>query len=320
MMINIILLIVGFVLLIKGADLLVDGSVKISRKLNIPELIIGLTLISAGTSAPELVVSTLASIRGNGGIAISNVLGSNIANISLVMGMSLVLAKITIGTSTLKYEMPFLLIISTALLAMLRNNNGVITKYDGFILLGFLTIFISYLFALSKSNKKMEKQILSELEEIEKNESSWGNIVILTTIGLIILSVGGELTVRNAVMIARNLGVSQVLIGGTIVALGTSLPELVTSIVAIRKGSSDMMIGNIIGSNIFNIVTVLGISSLFNNLVPDRAPYFDSIYGICIIILVFILSKLRKSKLGIGTGILLLISYVAYIYIGVKIG
>ncbi|BDU50098.1 calcium/sodium antiporter [Haliovirga abyssi] len=319
-MVNIILLVIGFILLIKGADLLVDGSVKISRKLSIPELIIGLTLVSAGTSAPELVVSILASVRGDGGIAISNVLGSNIANISLVMGISLVLATITIGISTLKYEIPFLLVISMSLLAMLRNNSGTITKYDGFVLLGFLTIFVSYLFALSKSNKDMEKQILSELEEIEKNESSWRDIIIFTGIGLVILSIGGELTVSNAVAIAKKLGVSQVLIGATIVALGTSLPELVTSIIAAKKGSADMMVGNIIGSNIFNILTVLGISSLFNNLVPDRAPYFDSIYGISIIILVYILSKLRKSKLGIGTGILLLISYVVYVYIGVKIG
>lgn len=260
MILSLILVIVGLVILVKGADFLVSGSASIAKKFGVSSLVIGLTVVAFGTSLPELTVSLLAAIRGNSDIALGNVVGSNIANILLILGITSVLGIIPVKSSTVWKEVPFSLL---AILTVLflgsdvyfgQGTKNMISGGDGFILIGFFILFLYYIAGISNDEENTDSGI--------KKYSTWISIGLIA-LGLIGLIVGGKMFVDGAVKIAQLFGVSERVIGLTIVAIGTSMPELMTSIVAARKGQNDIAVGNIIGSNIFNIFWILGISSIF---------------------------------------------------------
>lgn len=261
-MLTYILFIIGFVLLIKGAYFLVDGSGSIAKKLKIPSLVIGLTVVAFGTSAPEAVVNVLASLSGNTEIAIGNILGSNIANIFLILGISSIIYPLTAQKNTVIKEIPFSL-LAALLVGFMANDMllegrmfSEISRIDGLILLSFFVIFIYYIVGISKNGVDSEEDSLPMY--------SIGRSIFFIFFGLVGLVLGGKWIVDGAVAMALSFGVSQSLVGLTIVAIGTSLPELATSVVAARKKQSDIAIGNIVGSNIFNIFWILGISALIN--------------------------------------------------------
>ena len=242
MLIAVLLLIVGFVLLIKGADWFVDGAAGIAARFGIPQLVIGLTIVAMGTSAPEAAVSITAAMEGNAGITIGNVVGSNILNILIILGVTALIIDVAVQKSTVKYEIPFMLLI-TGLLLVLGMTGNKIVFWEGIVLWVLFIVYLAYLFKMAKNG---------EADEEEKAKAVWLQLVLLIVgCGGIIL--GADLTVDNASKIAEALGMDDRLIGLTIVAFGTSLPELVTSVTAAKKGKADIAIGNIVGSNIFNI-------------------------------------------------------------------
>ncbi|HRW35658.1 MAG TPA: calcium/sodium antiporter, partial [Thermotogota bacterium] len=251
-----ILLILGIVLLVKGADWLVDGASGLSSSFGVSPLFIGLTVVAFGTSAPELAVSVSAAMKGSGSIAISNVIGSNIANIALVIGFAALLSPMLISKTTVRKELPFNILVSFALMAMLlRGEKYGLDRYDGFILIIFFIIFMEYTLVMAKSDRERKKSEQSphsktQLKDIKQQRIKNG---LLTLIGLVMVVLGANLTVDSATQIALQLGISEALVGLTMIAIGTSLPELVTSITAIIKKQDDLAIGNIVGSNIFNI-------------------------------------------------------------------
>ncbi|WP_240739474.1 calcium/sodium antiporter [Marinitoga lauensis] len=257
MILDIVLIVTGMFLLIEGANYLIEGSVGFSRKIGVSELFTGLTLVAFGTSAPELFVSISAALNGSAGIALGNVVGSNITNIALILGLSLMIKKSSIPKSTLVYEIPFVILISLTLLFMLLDGNSSLSLYDGFILLTYLIIFIAYMYNMAKNDKNIQEQLLEEVQEVKIETMSWNKIIFLVLLGIVMLAIGGEITVRGASHFAKTLGLTETLIGVTIIAIGTSLPELVTSIIAAKKGTNDILIGNLIGSNAFNILVVL---------------------------------------------------------------
>lgn len=262
-MINILLFILGFVLLIKGADWLVSGASSLASKLGISALVIGLTIVAFGTSAPELTVNLLASFNGNTDIAIGNILGSNIANILLILGVSAIIYPLAVQKSTVWREIPFAL-LAVIVVGFMANDvffdgasESMLSKIDGLILMSFFTVFLYYIFSIAKSGVSDDQEIV-----VFSNTKSVAMIVG----GLVGLVVGGKWIVDGAILFATQLGVSEALIGLTIVAVGTSLPELATSAVAAYKKNVDIAVGNIVGSNIFNIFWILGISATISPL------------------------------------------------------
>lgn len=309
--IQILLLLFGFALLIKGADWFVDGAAGIATKLKIPQIVIGLTIVSLGTSAPEAAVSITAALQGNGGITVGNVLGSNIINIFLILGITSIITPIAVKTNTIKYEMPFLIFLSILfpVLGFIGYSLGLI---DGIILWIILFAFLVYLIMISKS----ERQI-SNTEDIDVPKpqgglkNKWWFMFLITIIGLALIIIGSNFTVNSATFIAKTFGVSDRIIGLTIVAFGTSLPELITSAIAAKKGNNDIAIGNIVGSNIFNILFVAGTSALITSVNFDLSFIFDSIVSI-VAAVILLLCCLRKKKLTRVGGFILLICYAAY--------
>ncbi|MDI6791585.1 MAG: calcium/sodium antiporter [bacterium] len=260
-----ILLIIGFVLLIKGADFLVEGASSIARRLKVSDLVIGLTVVAFGTSTPELFVNIIASIKGNTGIAIGNVLGSNIANIFLILGVSSIIFPLAVGKGTVWKEIP-LSLLAAILLGILANDRlidksslSVLSKIDGIVFISFFIIFIYYTFGIDKRVEGTDEHLTKKHYGLIKSS-------LLIILGLIGLSLGGKWIVDGAVGFALRLGISESLIGLTIVAVGTSLPELATSVVAAFKKNAEIAVGNVVGSNIFNIFFVLGISSIIKPL------------------------------------------------------
>ncbi|SDC83136.1 calcium/sodium antiporter [Geotoga petraea] len=320
MILSLVFITIGLVLLAKGADYLIEGAVGLSKRVGVSELFTGLTLVAFGTSAPELFVGVSATIQGSG-IAMGNVLGSNVSNVALILGLAILIKPAPINKSTISYEIPFLILISTVITAMLFENPA-ITIWDGIILLTFMVIFIAYLYTMAKSDKKIREQILSEIDEVEETDHmSWGKIAFLSLLGIGMLAGGGELTVRYSIEFARILGMSEALISVTIVAFGTSLPELVTAITASRKNTNDILVGNIIGSNVFNILTILGISSLFGTISPDRSLSFDAIFGVIIVVGLLIGILLNKKRnAGRLLGAILVSSYIFYIGYNIFLG
>ncbi len=302
---GVVVLALGIYMLIKGADVLVEGAAAIAERAGVSKLFIGLSLVAFGTSAPELAVSLISAVKGVGGIAISNVVGSNIANIGLCLGLTLVITGIGVASSTVKYEIPFLIIVTTSFAAMLlRHDPPVITWNDGLILLGFFVIFAYYLFKMAQT----DMEVLEKAEHINLSKA-----IFMTVFGLAGVALGGELTVDSVVDISNQLGLSKSLFGLTVVAIGTSLPELVTSLTAAVKGHPDMSVGNIVGSNIMNILVIIGISSIVGvRLVGDVKMYWvDTSFLMLEAILLMILSlRKRLSKLA---GILLLLSYLPFV-------
>ena len=317
MVVNILLLILGFVLLIKGADFFVDGASGIAQNLKIPKIIIGLTIVAFGTSAPELAVSIKANLSGSSDIVLGNVVGSNIMNILLILGVSSLFSSMRVKDSTVKKEIPFTILFSIMLMVLAFDNmfdnsiTNVITRTDGIVILLFFAIFIYYLVTVMKKDRNKETD--------EKPKFNMLYSILFTILGLVGIVVGSNFVVDNAVEIARILHISEKMISLTIVAFGTSLPELVTSVQAARKGENDIAIGNIIGSNIFNIGVVIGIpAALIGNITVGNFNYLDMATMIVTAVLLFILT-FRKRKLDKASGIMMLMIFAAY-YTFVVIG
>lgn len=305
---NIIILILGFFVLIKCADLFVDNSSNVAKALKIPSLIIGLTIVAFGTSAPEAAVSIIAAINDNYEVATGNVIGSNICNILLVLGLSGVFGTLKVRRKVIFRDYIYLLFSYLILILLtfepfiLGNNISIITKVNGLILLCFLVIYLYFLLLDTRSD-------ITKKDEKTSFKFSYIFYIVMSFVGIV---VGGKLVVNSAVKIAYYLGVNDDIIALTIVAIGTSLPELVTSIMAARKGENDIAIGNVLGSNIFNVLFILGISSFINPLIIDFNTFIDIIIMAISGIIVFIL-LLKDKKITTFKSTLMLIIYFSYI-------
>ncbi|MBN2737501.1 MAG: calcium/sodium antiporter [Spirochaetales bacterium] len=310
MLVSAIFLVIGFVILIKGADLFVDGACSIARILKISDLVIGLTIVAFGTSAPELIVNIMASIQGSTNLAIANITGSNISNIFLVLGISAIIWPLTVEKGTVWKEIPFCLLAAiilaiTGLDKIIDNrDHSVLSRIDGFVFLGFFILFMYYAFSISKTN---EEQSDTKTLGITKS-------ILFIILGIAGLTLGGKWIVDNAVNIARYLKISESFIGLTVVALGTSLPELVTSIVAARKKKADIAVGNVVGSNIFNIFFILGISSVIKPLAVDEGFYIDISVTLFATFLLFLsMFTGKKHTIDRFEGIIFVVLYVVFI-------
>ena len=300
--IQLLLLCAGFGMLVKGADWFVDGSSSIAAKFKISQMVIGLTIVAMGTSAPEAAVSISAALKGNADITVGNIVGSNILNILIILGLSSVITSLKVAKSTLKIEGPFMIAIT--LLLLFLGYNGVINALAGIIFLALFIAYLTYLFFVAKNNP----------EEIEKiKEMTVVKAILFTLIGLALIVLGSDITVDSATNIAKILGLSERFIGLTVVALGTSLPELFTSVNAARKGNADIAIGNIVGSNIFNILFVVGLSSVIIPVPFAQGFKFDTI--VAILSGVMLLLCALKGNLKRWAGILMLLSYAVYFLI-----
>ena len=292
---NIILLVLGFILLLKGADWFVDGASSIASRFGIPQLIIGLTIVAMGTSLPEAFVSITAALKSNAAITIGNVVGSNILNVGIILGITALIRPLHIQNSTIKYEMPFMILATFVLI--LLGINTTISRLDGIIMWLFFLGYLYYIFKMSKN----------QMEETEIKQTN----PLFIPLGLVCLMIGSNFAVDAATNIAISLGVSQRFIGLTIVALGTSLPELVTSVTAAKKGNADIAIGNIIGSNIFNILFVVGSSALITPVPFESHFIIDSFVAILIGLVLYLCTK-KTRVLDKKAGILLLVTYSIY--------
>ncbi len=301
---SLFLLVIGFVLLVKGADWFVEGSAAIARKLNIPELVIGLTIVAMGTSLPEAAVSITASLNGNAGIAVGNVAGSNIMNILIILGITSVITTIRIQKSTIRMEIPFLILVSAVFLGFGMTGN----RLSGFEGVGFWALFVVYLVYLYVMSQRNE----SDPAEDEKpmNRPVWQCLILLVISAVMIIK-GSDLIVSGATDIAKVIGLSDRIIGLTIVAFGTSLPELVTCITAARKNKADLAIGNIVGSNIFNILFVLGTASLITPIPFESKFVVDAAFGIAAAVILW-LGSFRKRELARPAGIFMICVYACY--------
>ncbi len=303
----IFLLVLGMVFLIKGADIFVDGASSVAKRLKVPTLIIGLTIVALGTSLPELAVSVVAAINGKVDMSVGNVVGSNIFNILVVLGLSCIIAPICIDKKILKFELPFLLFVSILLLIASLTGEKTITWYYGLIFLVLLVFYICFLIFRTKKEEKNENEIVEPKLSVSKSIVS----IILGAIGI---AIGGELVNRSAVYIAGALGMSEQLIALTIVSIGTSLPELVTSLVAAKKHENDIALGNVIGSNTLNVLFILGISGLIHPLSIQTNLYFDLIFMVAITVILIALSLFAYKKKGLYriSGSILFFTYILY--------
>ena len=313
LVIDYLLFLPGFYLLIKGADILVEGASSLAKRLKVSDLVIGLTIVALGTSAPELAVNISASYKGQTGIAISNVLGSNIANILLILGVSSIIRNVTVKENTVWKEIPFSLL--AAIIVFLQANDvffgagtkNQISRNDGLEMLAFFIIFLYYIFSIAKEENIFE-------DEIPKLQLSLGKSIIYIIIGLILLPLGSDWVVNGAVRVAKFFGISEAYIGLTIVAIGTSLPEMATSIVAAYKKNSGISIGNVVGSNIFNVFLILGISSVIRPLEFSTKNNVDVVMTVLAsLILFFSLFVGKKHEVERSQGILFLLIYIIYL-------
>ena len=306
---QIVLLIIGFVMLIKGADWFVDGAAGIADKLHIPQLSIGLTIVAMGTSAPEAAISISASVQGSADIAVGNILGSNILNILIILGITSVITPLAVQKSTVKYEIPFVIIISVifGLIGLFDNSIGFI---DGILLWVLFIAYIAYLFIMTKKGKIQADE--SDDEDNDKKPKKVWQLILFGIIGIALVVFGSNITVNAATEIATMFGMSERFIGLTIVALGTSLPELVTSITAALKKNADIAIGNIVGSNIFNILFVIGTSAMITPVAYQNQFLIDSIFCVATAMLLLLLVLNKDKKLKRWGGIIMLICYAGY--------
>lgn len=314
----IVLLAVGFAFLVKGADFFVEGSSSIAKKLKVPPIIIGLTIVAMGTSLPETAVSVTASLVQNNELAVSNVVGSNIFNLMLVIGVCSILTPIMVQKATVVRDIP--LSLGCALLLLVLGISGLGDKAgmtlghaDGII---FLIVFAGYIFTMVRSAMKAraagQKVEIEGVEECDNmKELSYGKSILFLIVGAAAIAFGGDLTVDTASRIAIELGMSQTLVGLTIVSIGTSLPELVTSVVAARKNEVDMAVGNAVGSNIFNILMVLGISSAISPVALIRENIIDIVLLMVFSVMVWIFAGTRK-KIERKEGIIMVVVYLVY--------
>ena len=298
-------LVVGFVLLVKGADWFVEGSAGIANKFGIPQIVIGLTIVAMGTSMPEAAVSISAALRGSAEITIGNVLGSNIMNILVILGLTAVVRQIAVQKTTIHYEIP-MVIGMTVLLAVMGLQNNIISRAEGVILLGCMVLYMLYLLRLAKRG-------VVENEELDAYaaQASVGKLILFVLVGVAAIIFGSHVVVEAASAIARIFGMSERFIGLTIVAFGTSLPELVTSVTAARKGNSDIAVGNIVGSNLFNIMFVVGITAIIVPVVYQPAFWVDSLGAVAAALLLLV-CVCRKKVLKRWHGLLMLACYGGY--------
>ncbi len=319
-----VFLVIGFVLLIKGADFFVEGSSSVAKRLHVPSIIIGLTIVAMGTSLPETAVSVSASITGNNELAVSNVVGSNIFNLMVVIGVCALIATVNVAKETVKRDVPFSLICAGLLMLLgivgIGDKSGMILGHlDGVILIALFTCYIVYMVKIAlKASKEGKKVDIDGDSEGEIKLTSVPMSILFIVGGAIAIAVGGDVTVDAASRIAGDLGMSQTLIGLTIVSIGTSLPELVTSIVAARKNEVDMALGNAIGSNIFNILMVLGIASAISPI----SIITENIIDLCVLIVFTIFAWIfagTKKKIGKIEGLCMVLLYAAYtVYIIIR--
>jgi len=301
---QVVLLILGFAMLWKGADWFVDGASNIATKFKIPQIVIGLTIVAMGTSAPEATVSIMSSIQGKADLAVGNVLGSNLFNVLIILGLSALVFPLIIKKDTVYIEIPYVILITFLIIIMGLDGN--ISRLDGIILLLCFIIYLTYLFFKAKNERE-------EIIEPVKQKPIWLSI-LFTIIGLACIIFGSRFVIDSATFFAEKLGISDRLIALTIVAFGTSLPELFTSVAASRKKNPDIAIGNIIGSNIFNVVFVLTLASIVKPLPYSQAFTLDSIFALASPLLLLLLTFANK-KLTRFSGVILLLSYVVYFII-----
>lgn len=324
MFITLTLFIIGFLLLIKGADILVDGSVSLATRYGISNLVIGLTIVGFGTSAPELIVNLLSSISGNTDLAIGNIIGSNIANVFLILGICAIIYPLTVQRNTVFKEIPFSLLAGfvTVVLAsdvFLDGNLGaaanVISRIDGIVLLSFFVIFMYYIFGIAKASPAQDSSAQDSSETVaEPSVQSITKSIVYIVLGLFALVIGGKWIVDGAVFIATILGVSQSVIGLTIVAVGTSLPELATSVVAALKRQTDIAVGNIVGSNIFNVFWILGLSAVISPLPLQAGAFLDFVFLIGSSLLLFVIMFVgKRHTIEKWQGVMFVSVYIAYV-------
>ncbi|MCM1299675.1 MAG: calcium/sodium antiporter [[Eubacterium] siraeum] len=306
--ISVIFLIIGFWGLIKGADIFVDSASQIAAKLKVPLIVIGLTIVAFGTSAPEAAISITSACQNNAGIAVGNVFGSNIMNILLILGISALICKLPVKKNTFKFEIPFVAFI-TGVLLLVGYLGSSVDRMDGVILAVLFALFLFYLFRLAKGG---DKSLAEDVPKIDEN-ASIPKMILFVVLGLVMIVLGSDFTVSGATKIAEIAGLDDRIIGLTIVAFGTSLPELVTCIQAARKGKTDIAIGNIIGSNIFNILFVLSISALVSPspIVFKESFIIDGIAAIAAAVVLWLLA-LKNKKIGKAGGIIMLVMYCGY--------
>lgn len=312
-----LLFVIGFVLLIKGADILVDGASSIAKKSNISELVIGLTIVSFGTSMPELIVNVISSINGSAELAIGNIFGSNIANVLLILGFAALIKPLPIQRSIYFTEIPISL-VATLLVGFLANadlfvevKGLTLSRIDGGILLFFFALFMGYIYVVSKAKPHvLEPDTKVELIGTEPN---WKSILKILG-GVVALFLGGKWVVDGAIEIALLFGLSETFIGLTVVAIGTSLPELVTSAVAAKRGQADLAVGNVVGSNVFNLLWILGISSVIQPIPFDVASNTDILMIIfASTLLIFAVIVGKRPRIDRWEGVVFLLVYFAYI-------
>ncbi|WP_243136950.1 calcium/sodium antiporter [Alkaliphilus serpentinus] len=305
-------LILGLVILVKGADYFVEGASKIATYLRIPPILIGLTIVAFGTSAPEAAVSISAALKGSGSIALGNVVGSNIFNITFILGLAAFIYPLKVERETIRKEIPFALLASVLMIILINDirlqgfSTNLITRADGLVLLSFFMIFLYYIFEVARNSREK-----SMVEDIELDTKSLGKNILFTIGGLMAIIFGGDQVVRSSIKIAYSLGMSETLVGLTIVAVGTSLPELITSVTAAIKKKSEIALGNVVGSNIFNVFFILGISAVITPLSVDSKMFVDALVMVLstVVVLVFSKTHLKLSKLE---GSLLAIAFIAY--------
>lgn len=303
---NILLVGAGLTMLYFGAEWLVKGSIAISNKLGVSQLVIGLTVVAFGTSTPELAVSISSAMQGLSDVAIGNVVGSNIVNIGVILGISAIISPIIVSKSAIRKEVPIMIGVSFLLLAVIID--GKIDFVDGLLLAIGIIIFTGYSYRSSKKDTDIEEIPVSQV--LQKNVFT--KSIAFMIAGLLLLTGGSFLTVDNAVIIGANFGISELFMGLTIVAIGTSLPELITSIVAARKGHADLAIGNIVGSNIFNILAILGISSLISGITVSEQVLID--VGIMLAFSLVLIPIMRSGfVISRKEGIVLITGYVGYV-------
>ena len=301
--IAIALLIVGFVMLTKGADWFVDGSSALAFRLGIPQLVIGLTIVAMGTSAPEAAVSITSALKGNEGITVGNVVGSNIMNILLILGIASIIVPLAVQKSTRMIEIPYMIAI-TVLFGVLGYTGEMVTRVEGGILWIAFLIYLGYLLWMAKKGR--------EDNEPDEKQKSLPVQLLMILIGLICIVLGSDFVVDGATEIAKVIGISERIIGLTIVAFGTSLPELVTSIAAARRGNADIAIGNIVGSNVFNILFVAGTSALISPIVFESKFVLDTAVATATAVLLLVCVCNKEGKLKRSGGIIMLAAYAAY--------
>lgn len=297
-----LVLAVGFIALVKGADVFVDGAAALAGRFGIPQLVIGLTIVAMGTSLPEAAVSIAAALEDNAGITIGNIVGSNILNILIILGVTALIANMAIQKSTFRYEIPYMLFITLVLMIMGLTGKR-ISFIEGIILWILFIVYLVYLYFLAKKGEENESQAV-------KNYSIWKRLAFVA-IGLVLVVGGSNFVVRGATTIAEACGMSQRFIGLTIVAFGTSLPELVTSVSAARKGNAGIAIGNIVGSNIFNILFVIGTVGLISPVPFENRFVIDTIVAIACGVLLWV-ETIRHRQLRKSCGIVMLLGYVVY--------